>query len=316
MSLPSATLSRRVFIPALVAATVILGVVGFGQSTVSDNGFTLGTPVAGEKAISLTTAKIMAADAAKGPRKDIFIKREFEIPGREHRPQNPASLFAPQTAPGAAKSSSASTAGGVAGPFSQTVGLHWDGVTGPTETGGSFPPDSMGAAGPTQFIIFVNGRLRSFSKATGAADGVLNVDPDNFFSSVMTPLGGGIGFNSTTDPQIRYDRISKRWFLQILDIPSTDSNNPGDHPNRVLIAVSDAASNGVISNSTVWKFFFFQQNTIPSGDTGEFLDYDSLGVDANALYVGGNMFNASTSAFVTTSVFVVQKTSVLGSFAV
>src|SRR5205814_8663569 len=52
---------------------------------------------------------------------------------------------------------------------------------------GSFPPDSMGAVGPSQFILAVNGRIRSFDKNTGIADGVLNADTDGFFQSVMTP---------------------------------------------------------------------------------------------------------------------------------
>ena len=52
---------------------------------------------------------------------------------------------------------------------------------------GAFPPDSMGAVGPTQFILAVNGRIRSFNKQTGVADGVLNADMDIFFQSVMTP---------------------------------------------------------------------------------------------------------------------------------
>ncbi|HST31024.1 MAG TPA: hypothetical protein VLK27_09335, partial [Chthoniobacterales bacterium] len=76
-------LTRRLFVPALIAATVILGVVGFGQPANNNSGFTLGTPVTGEKGISRTTADIMAADGAKGPKKNTFIKREFEIPGRE-----------------------------------------------------------------------------------------------------------------------------------------------------------------------------------------------------------------------------------------
>src|SRR5206468_5484134 len=133
------------------------------------------------------------------------------------------------------------------------------------------------------------------------------------------PLTNGVTVNFTSDPQVRYDRISKRWFLSIIDIPSSDSNHIGDHPNRVLIAVSDAASNGVITNSTTWTFFFFQQNTVGGGDTGEFLDYDSLGVDANALYIGGNMFTANcipapanNFCFTGTTAFVVQKTSILG----
>ena len=172
MSLPSATLTRRVFVPALVLATVILGVVGFGKPIVSTTGFTFGTPATGETAISRTTAEIMADQAARGPKKTTFIKREFEMPGREHRPQDPNAGFDPQIAPGAAKKATTSTAGDVAGPnFSQTIGLQWDGVTGPSETG-SFPPDSMGAVGPSQFILFVNGRIRSFDKATGLTDGV------------------------------------------------------------------------------------------------------------------------------------------------
>src|SRR4051794_3776945 len=51
----------------------------------------------------------------------------------------------------------------------------------------AFPPDTMGAAGPTQFIVAINNRIRSFNKNTGVADGVLNVDTDSFFQGVMTP---------------------------------------------------------------------------------------------------------------------------------
>src|ERR1700719_1981052 len=132
MSLPNAMLTRRLFVPALVAATVILGVVGFGQPTSSNSGFTLGQPATGQKGIGRTTADIMAEDAARGPRKNTFIKREFEIPGREHRPQDPNARFDPQIPPGAAKKNSAAAPGGIAGPnFSQTIGLQWDGVTGP-----------------------------------------------------------------------------------------------------------------------------------------------------------------------------------------
>src|SRR5215472_1849291 len=150
MSLPNSMLTRRFFIPALAAATVILGVVGFGQPQSSSPGigYSVGQPENGQPGIGRSTAQIMAEQAARGPRQFTFIKREVEIPAHEHRPQNPNSRFEPQIAPGTAKKSSTSAAGEVAGPnFSQTIGLQWDGVTGPTETG-SFPPDSMGMAGP------------------------------------------------------------------------------------------------------------------------------------------------------------------------
>ncbi|HEV3394159.1 MAG TPA: hypothetical protein VG103_11705, partial [Chthoniobacterales bacterium] len=280
---------RLLILPALVAGSVSLGVAGFGQPSHNGGGATLGSPSIGKPGISQSTADIMAAQAAQGPRKNVFIKRELEIPGRRNRPQNPAARFDPQIPPGEARNISTATSamsGGASAPkFSQTVGLQFDGVTGPTETG-SFPPDSMGAIGPSQFIIFVNGRIRSFNKTTGGADGVLDVDPGysdtqglhGFFSSAMTPLTGGVTVNFTSDPQIRYDRLSKRWFLIMIDIPSSSSN--GDLPNRVLIAVSDAASNGVITGSTVWTFFFIQQDRVgQSTSTNEILDYDSLGVD-------------------------------------
>ena len=74
---------------------------------------------------------------------------------------------------------------------------------------GAFPPDTMGAAGPTQFVVFLNGRLRTFNKTTGVADGVLNLDPDVFFNSVKSvPPGGGINF--VIYPQVRYDRLIGR----------------------------------------------------------------------------------------------------------
>ena len=151
----------------------------------------------------------------------------------------------------------------------------------------------MGAVGPTQFFLFINGRLKTFNKATGVADGVINANPDAFFSSVMTPA---VAANATSNPQIRYDRLTSRWILTIIDTPGTSAGTLGNLPNRILIAVSDAASAGDISGGTVWTFFFVQQNTVGGGDTGEFLGNPSLGVDNNALYIGGDMSTASTGA--------------------
>jgi hypothetical protein len=70
--------------------------------------------------------------------------------------------------------------------------------------------------------------------------------------------------------------------------------------------VSDAASAGTISGTTVWTFFQFQ------ADPGtNFCDYPSLGIDVNALYIGCNMFS-SAGSFLGTNGYVVRKTSVLG----
>lgn len=178
-----------------------------------------------------------------------------------------------------------------------TAATSFDGAT-LTDTG-AFPPDSMGTVGPTQFIVFVNGRIRSFTKA-GVADGVINADPDVFFASVSTPVSPPVVLDFTSDPQARFDRFSARWFLTIIDVPCTNAGCTTTAPNRLLFAVSDAASNGVISGSTVWTFFQFQAS--PGTD---FCDYPSLGIDVNALYIGCNMFS-SAGSFVGTNGYVVQ----------
>lgn len=162
----------------------------------------------------------------------------------------------------------------------------------------------MGAAGPSQFIVTVNGRFRTYNKATGAADGALNVDPDVFFASVLTT---GVHANGTTDPRVRFDRLTNRWFIVMVDIP-TDTSNVSIN-NRFLIAVS---SGPTISSQTSFSFFFFQQNAVsPVGDTGYFADYPTLGLDANALYVGANMYTGA-GAFRSTTGWVVRKSSILG----
>lgn len=185
-----------------------------------------------------------------------------------------------------------------------TLGTTFDGPT-LTDTG-AFPPDSMGTVGPTQFIAFTNGRLRSYTKASGSADGVLNADPDVFFASVSTPVSPPVVLDFTSDPQIRYDRFSGRWFMSIIDVPCTNATCTTTAPNRWLVAVSDAASAGTITGTTVWTFFQFQ------ADPGtNFCDYPSLGVDVNALYVGCNMFS-SAGASIGTNGYVVRKSSILG----
>lgn len=189
----------------------------------------------------------------------------------------------------------------------QSLGLSYLGASF-ADTPGYYPPDSMGTAGPTQFLVTVNGRFRTFNKLTGVADGALNVDPDVFYASVLTPVTGTIVYNSTTDPRVRFDRLTNRWFITMVDIP-TDSNYVSVN-NRVLIAVS---SGPTITSASSFTFFYFQQNLVsPAGDTDYFGDYPTLGIDRNALYVGLNMYTASNS-FRGSSGFVVRKSSIVGS---
>ena len=265
----------------------------------------IGKPWIGEGGVQRKTVDIMSDPAIQKPSSAILRKRA-NLPDRKNLPQD-ANSVAVATWPQVKPISTTRTASPVLSA-PQTVSTNFDAATGDPTTG-PFPPDVMGAIGPSQFVLFINGRLKTFNKATGAADGVINANPDAFFSSVMTPA---VAANSTSNPQIRYDRLTSRWILTIIDTPGTSAATLGDLPNRILIAVSDAASAGVISGSTVWTFFFVQQNTVGGGDTGEYLDNPSLGIDNNALYIGGDMFIAASDSFVTTSGFVIRKSSILG----
>jgi len=148
----------------------------------------------------------------------------------------------------------------------------------------AFPPDVMGAAGPTQYVIFVNGRLRTFNKITGTPDGVLNIDPDIFFSVVTTPPAAN-EITYTTDPNVRYDRLSGRWFLSIVDVTLNSTTFAITRSNRLLLAISDGP---IITASTIWRFIYYQ-------NTANFDDYPSLGLDADGIYIGTNRFTIAGS---------------------
>ncbi|MGA9115404.1 MAG: hypothetical protein WB626_01355 [Bacteroidota bacterium] len=242
------------------------------------------TPWVGERGIQETVDQIMEREAMHPPGRPVMLgwKPKRIRPDRSDLPQDPASPLAarwPDAPPEAGPP--------LLGP--QTTGVSFTGAT--LATTGAFPPDVMGDVGPTQYIVAVNGRIASYLKSTGVADGVLNADMDVFFN----PVRNG---SWTSDPRIRYDRLTGRWFVIIINVASTN--------NRVLFAVSNTA---VISGSTVWTFFYFQHNVVsPAGNTGDFADYPTLGLDAHALYIGANMFYSS-GGFNNTTVFVVRKSS-------
>ncbi len=286
---------------SVVAAAFLLTLSTISASAATPAGIP-GTRLPGFAGVQETTASLMKRQAEAPPRVE-HPDHELEYPDRSGLPQAPG---APATSQWPATGSSAkSPLTDALRPQSliHTAGSSFDGAT-LTDTG-AFPPDSMGSIGPSQFVVFVNGRLRTFTKA-GVADGVINADPDVFFASVMTPVAGAVVLNFTSDPQVRYDRFSGRWFLSIIDVPCTNATCTTTAANRWMVAVSDAASAGVISGTTVWTFFQFQADPGTS-----FLDYPALGIDVNALYVGGSIFT-SAGAFVGTNGYVIQKTSILG----
>ncbi len=236
--------------------------------------------------VSETVNAIMARENARGPLPPgPRVKEEKLAAYRATLPQNPDSPVTSQFT--GAETNSLSSGAASAAP--QTAGTSFLAIQ--VSEAPYVPPDTQMAVGPTQIIAIANGRIKVFDR--NGVLGPLNVDTDTFFASVTG--------NSTTDPRVRFDRLSGRWFVIVIDIPRSKKNN------KVLIAVSDG---NTILGSSSFTFHSFQQNNAPpSGDSGLFADYPTLGIDRHALYIGCNMFSATF--FSGTSGFVINKSNLL-----
>jgi hypothetical protein len=74
---------------------------------------------------------------------------------------------------------------------------------------GALPPDTVGAAGRTQYVQWVNGALLVIDKDTGAT--LLGPVPGN---TLWAGFGGGCETYDAGDPMVSYDRFADRWVLQ------------------------------------------------------------------------------------------------------
>ncbi len=279
-------------IVSLLVGLALLSLVGIrsgpsAPGSARETAWQGGTPVTGASSLTESVADLMRKQriADRSARTPVSPRPEQDADFRRSLPENPGSPDVSRY-PGGAPSAPTPLL------TPQTLGTSFTGAT-ISDTPGFVPPDTMGAVGPTQYIVTVNGRFRSFSKTTGLADGALNVNPDVFFSSVRS--------DNTSDPRVRYDRLSGRWFITMIDVNSTN--------NRILLAVSSGSTIASASNFTL--FDIPSDSTAPTRATSDFADYDTLGIDANALYIGTNVFSG-TGAFRGTDGYIVRKSSVLG----
>ncbi|MDB6022570.1 MAG: hypothetical protein JWQ04_2427 [Pedosphaera sp.] len=143
----------------------------------------------------------------------------------------------------------------------------------------ALPPDANGAIGPRHFMEFINGTVAVYNKTNGVrlqrktdvkfwSDAGLIISPDS----------------AVTDPRVIYDPASQRWFASMVDFDSTASD-PTLEANDFLFAVSATSD-----PTGTWHGFLFQADP----DFGNFADFPTLGLDANAVYLAGDFFQASS----------------------
>jgi hypothetical protein len=188
--------------------------------------------------------------------------------------------------------------------FSVDSTLNFTGLTGTDfksfHSGSLFaPPDSMGAIGPNHYVEFINGVFAIYNKSTGTLITGSKVSDSTFWKSTV-----GISNTFTdpglSDPRIIYDPASQRWFALEINIASTLN---GTNNNSVLLGISATSD-----PTGTWKGVTFL------ADSG-FGDFPTLGLDANAVYIGTNDFsdNTPTGSLTGVSLFSIPKTDLTAS---
>jgi hypothetical protein len=167
------------------------------------------------------------------------------------------------------------------------------------------PPDGNGAVGLNYFVEFVNGSFAVYNKSDGS--GVVQISALKFWSN-CGPGGtgvGGITFASSdyvTDPRVIYDPASHRWFASQIDFDAS-APDPSLESDYYLLGVSDTDD-----PSGSWHVFSF----LAAPGSVQFADFPTLGVDSNAVYLGGDMYHGQANSL-GTSLTMIPKADLLAS---
>ncbi len=153
------------------------------------------------------------------------------------------------------------------------VGQNFTGSTFGRDSSAS-PADANGAIGPQHFVEFVNGRFSVYDKASGTR--VQTMTDLEFWSAA------GLSVPSTqavSDPRLAYDADSQRWFASMIDVSASSRRQTSNH---FLLAVSQTAD-----PTGAWQGVRFGADP----NNLLFADFPTLGLDRNAVYLSGDLFD-------------------------
>ena len=128
-----------------------------------------------------------------------------------------------------------------------------------SESGGFIPPDNGTAVGPNHVFEVVNVMGRIFDKATGVTISTINLN--TFFNVPGVPL---------TDPIMRFDPTTSRWFVGIVTVETSGS--------RWLLAVSK-------TSDPTGVFVLYQFTTVNS-----LPDFPNMGISDDKVVLTANAF--------------------------
>jgi hypothetical protein len=165
---------------------------------------------------------------------------------------------------------------------SLTIGQNFTGSTLNYNNYNGYPPDSNGAIGPRHFVEFINGNFTVYNRTNGNS---VRVSDAKFWANAGVALATS---DALSDPRIVYDPTAQRWFASEVDFDANAAGSgldPTLEANDFLIAVS--ATSDPSSDPGNWHGFLFTADP----DNGNFADFPTLGVDAQGVYLTGDMFH-------------------------
>ncbi|MBD3292864.1 MAG: PEP-CTERM sorting domain-containing protein [Armatimonadia bacterium] len=165
-------------------------------------------------------------------------------------------------------------------------GLGFQGTT--RSASGFIPPDTMGAVGRDHIVELINGRYRVYDKTDGTT--VRNRSLNQFWLDAGVTPAGSFAF----DPRVVYDPFSERYFASSVD-------NAGG-ANNLLFAVSN--SDDPLDG---WSAALIDSDS----DDTHWADFETLGFNADGVYVAANMFPISSGSN-RTAVLAIEKAPLLG----
>jgi len=143
---------------------------------------------------------------------------------------------------------------------------------------GWYPPDTMGAVGPSHCVEMINSALTVYNK-TGTQ--IQTQSLNTFWAAQRT--------GNAFDPRIVYDKYAGRWYAISADNPK--------NVNHILFAYTDGSD-----PTGTWH-----KTAIDSDPTdARWADFPTLGFDQNGVYIAANMF-AISSGSSAVSVFAIPK---------
>ncbi|HVA78665.1 MAG TPA: hypothetical protein VNF27_12250 [Candidatus Binataceae bacterium] len=194
-------------------------------------------------------------------------------------------LAALEAAPG----TGAATLATVQASIAEAVGANFAGIDEPNSDCQCEPPDTQVAAGPSDVVEVVNVAMNVFDKS------------GNFLGAKSLNDLFGIGSNFSTDPRIRYDTQSGRWFISMLSLDNAKINL--SHNSYFNLAISKSSD-----PTGTWTLYQYET-------PGSLGDQPGLGISNDKVAITGNAFSCSPSCnsnqFLGNEVLVIDKSDLV-----